>query len=102
MDIPIQGADKSPAGSPAQTSRKAPQERGGEGSFGAVLKESISEVNRLQQEADHAVQSLAAGQAGTLHETMIALEKADISFRLMMQVRNKILEAYQEIMRTQL
>jgi len=44
---------------------------------------------------------LIAGESKNLHETMIAMEKADISFRLMMGVRNKIIEAYQEIMRMQ-
>ena len=102
IDLSIQGPDKTPIGSPVQASKKTSEAQGGEASFGEVLKESISEVNRLQEEADGAVQSLASVQTTNLHETMIALEKADISFRLMMQVRNKILDAYQEIMRTQL
>jgi flagellar hook-basal body complex protein FliE len=69
--------------------------------FGTVLSDSLAEVNRLQTNADQAIQALATGQGGTLHDTMIALEKADLSFRLMMQVRNKIVEAYQEILRMQ-
>jgi flagellar hook-basal body complex protein FliE len=69
--------------------------------FGQVLRDSLAEVNRLQQEADTAVESLATGKGLSLHETMIALEKADLSFRLMMQVRNKIVEAYREIMSMQ-
>ena len=67
--------------------------------FTDVLKHSIEEANVLQNEADHAIQELASGQSKNLHETMILLEKAEISFKLMMQVRNKIVEAYQEIMR---
>lgn len=70
-------------------------------SFGEYLNESIEEVNKLQQEADKAIEDLAAGRNASLHETMIALEKADVSFKLMMQVRNKIIDAYHEIMRMQ-
>jgi len=70
-------------------------------SFRKILKESIEGVNRLQSEADISIEQLVAGNTKNLHETMIALEKADISFRLMMEVRNKIIEAYHEIMRMQ-
>lgn len=72
-----------------------------EKSFGEVLKTSLKEVNQLQKEADLAVRELAAGNTKDIHQTMIALEKADISFQFMMQVRNKIIAAYQEIMRMQ-
>ena len=58
-------------------------------------------MNDLQQKADQAIQQLVGEGKGDLQETMIALEKADVSFRLMMQIRNKVLEAYQEIMRMQ-
>ena len=70
-------------------------------SFGAVLAESLAQVNALQHEADQAIRELAAGGSATLHETMLALDKADLSFRLMMQVRSKIVEAYQEVLRMQ-
>lgn len=73
-----------------------------EKSFSEILKNSIGEVNRLQQEADLAVQDLAVGKRKDIHETMIALEKAEVSFQLMMQVRNKIIGAYEEIMRMQI
>jgi flagellar hook-basal body complex protein FliE len=69
--------------------------------FGQVLKESLSQVNTLQHEADQAIQSLASGGTTTLHDTMLAIQKAELSFKLMMQVRNKIVEAYQEVLRMQ-
>src|SRR5713101_5436539 len=69
--------------------------------FADVLKSSLDEVNRLQQSADAAITALATGDKMSLHDTMIAMEQADVSFRLMMQVRNKIVDAYQEIMRIQ-
>jgi flagellar hook-basal body complex protein FliE len=69
-------------------------------SFGDVLKESISKVDSLQKEADRAIQEMAAG-SGDIHNAMIAMEKASISFQMMMQVRNKIVSAYEEVMRMQ-
>lgn len=72
--------------------------KGGAGpSFGEVL----AQVNRMQLEADAAIRDFATGGRTTLHETMIALEKADLSFRLLMQVRNKIVQAYEQVMRMQ-
>jgi flagellar hook-basal body complex protein FliE len=73
----------------------------GAGSFGAALQESIEKANKLQNEADAAIQGLASGQANNIHDAMIAIEKANISFNLMLQVRNKLLAAYEEVMRTQ-
>ncbi|HEV7731439.1 MAG TPA: flagellar hook-basal body complex protein FliE [Candidatus Binatia bacterium] len=70
-------------------------------SFGDVLKDSLASVNDLQHQADRAITDLATGGPTSLHDTMLALEKADLSFRLMMQVRNKIVEAYQEVVRMQ-
>ena len=67
--------------------------------FATALSSSIAEVNQAQVSADKAAQQIAAGETKNLHETMIKLEEADISLRLMVQVRNKAVEAYQEIMR---
>jgi flagellar hook-basal body complex protein FliE len=73
----------------------------GQGSFATVLKDALQEVDQLQRKADAAITSFASGDKASLHDTMIAMEQADVSFRLMVQVRNKIVEAYQEIMRIQ-
>ncbi|MCD6184882.1 MAG: flagellar hook-basal body complex protein FliE [Deltaproteobacteria bacterium] len=70
-------------------------------SFGKILTDSLVEVNKLQKEADKASSDLVTGKETDIHNTMIAIEKADISFRLMMQVRNKIVAAYEEIKRMQ-
>lgn len=78
------------------------KDKSGDKSFGEVLKQSINEVNELQQEADQAIKELTTGENISIHQTMIALEKADISFKLLMQVRNKLVEAYQDVMRMQL
>jgi flagellar hook-basal body complex protein FliE len=73
----------------------------GAGSFGDFLKDAISTVNDLQKQSDQEVQKIMAGESQDLHTTVIAMQKADLSFQMMMQVRNKIVAAYQEIMRTQ-
>ena len=65
------------------------------------MKGSIAEVNEVQLAADRAAEQIAAGETKNLHGAMIKLEEADISLRLMVQVRNKAVEAYQEIMRMQ-
>ena len=69
--------------------------------FSKTLAESLGKVNDLQQEADDAIEGLVSGKSQNIHETMIAVGKADIAFRMTMQVRNKIVEAYQEVLRMQ-
>lgn len=67
--------------------------------FSKFLGEMIEKVNSSQVESDKAVQQLVTGETKSLHEVMIAMEKASISFQFVTQVRNKAVEAYQEIMR---
>ncbi|MBU0729250.1 MAG: flagellar hook-basal body complex protein FliE [Proteobacteria bacterium] len=74
----------------------------GESGFGDMLKNSIDSVNQKMQEAETSVAGLVSGQHSNIHETMIAMEKANISFRLMTKIQNKVVNAYQEIMRLQL
>jgi flagellar hook-basal body complex protein FliE len=74
----------------------------GETSFGEHLREQIEEVNDLQIEADQSIDDLVTGRSDDIHATMIALQKADISFRLLMSVRNKLMDAYDEVMRMQI
>lgn len=93
--IPVRGIGE---GTPATGATAA---AGAGGQFANVLKDSLSEVNRLQQKADASITALATTGKASLHDTMIAMEEASVSFKLMMQVRNKIVEAYQEVMRIQ-
>ena len=74
---------------------------GHSGSFATLLQQSLERVDGLQHEADAAARAFALGQAPSVHDTMIAMEKADLSLRLTTKVRNKVVEAYQEIMRMQ-
>ena len=68
---------------------------------GKFFSELVSKVNDIQIQSDKSIQDLASGENKNLHEVMIAVEKSSISFQFMSQVRNKALEAYQEVMRMQ-
>jgi flagellar hook-basal body complex protein FliE len=69
--------------------------------FLETLETAMDQVQQLQSQADAKVESLLKGNGTDIHSAMIAVEKADLSFQLMMQVRNKIVQAYQEISRLQ-
>jgi len=68
-------------------------------SFGVVLDQLVAEVSAKQSVAGDAVAGLLGGQPVPLHQAMIALEEASVSFQLMVEVRNKLMESYQELMR---
>ena len=70
-------------------------------SFGEVLKDAIKDVNQLQKQSDEEIQKLMTGEVNDVHTALLAVQKADLSFQMMMQIRNKIVQAYQEIMRMQ-
>lgn len=73
----------------------------GGASFAETLKQAIDQVNDLQKSSDKAAQNLATGRSDNVADVMIAAEKADIALRVMVQVRNKVLDAYNEIMKMQ-
>ena len=70
-------------------------------SFSSFLKQSINDVNKLQHQANQAGQDLALGKVDNVHEVMIAAQKAKLSIDLTTKVSNKVVGAYQEIMRLQ-
>ena len=70
-------------------------------SFTDMLLNSMNKVNELQNEANVAIEKLAAGKNKNLHETMLAVEQADIAFKTMNQIRTKVIDAYKEVMRMQ-
>jgi len=101
-DLPIiPPSPVNPGEFPAVTAGASSPGASGE-TFVATLKDALAKINEAQSQADVSVQSLLTGHSTNLHETMIALQKADVSFQLMLQVRNKIVGAYEEIMRMQL
>lgn len=81
----------------------APQATEGNGSsFWNSLQEALGQVNMLQQEASFSAQQLAVGAQDYLHNTMIAYEKANLALQLTIEIRNRLVESYQEIMRMQM
>lgn len=84
-----------PASAPASVGRPS------EGTFSSLLGRMISEVSNKQQVAGQAVSQMQSGGPVSLHQAMIAMEEASVSFTLMTEVRNKLLESYQELMRMQ-
>jgi flagellar hook-basal body complex protein FliE len=71
------------------------------GDFSSVLKDAMEQVDTFQAQANQKVGELLGGGDVDVHSAMIAVEKADLSFQLMMQVRNKVVQAYQEVARMQ-
>ncbi len=65
------------------------------------LKSAIGKVNDAEMEAGRAIDTLMTGETQDVHRTMVALQQADVSFQLMMQIRNKLVAAYEEIQRMQ-
>jgi flagellar hook-basal body complex protein FliE len=90
--LPIEGIETGQSLTTAKTTTTR------ETGFGDRLKKAISEVNELQQEADQAMEDVTLGKIG-IHEGMLAITEADLSLRLLVQVRTKIMEAYKEISR---
>lgn len=89
-----------PAALPPRTLAPVPFPSQG-GNFLTYLKQAVGEVDAMQQNVGQEIKQLVGEGKGDLQETIIAMERADVSFRLMMQIRNKVLDAYQEIIRMQ-
>jgi flagellar hook-basal body complex protein FliE len=87
----------------AETRKRAdlgtPASSEGGSSFMEHLKSGLAEVNEMQKRADSMAMDLASGKNDNLHETMLATTQAELTFNLMVQLRNRALEAYQEVMR---
>ncbi len=70
-------------------------------SFAESLKSAVHQVNELQRVSDSKMEALATGENKNIPEVMLAVEKADIALKMLVQVRNKVIDAYQEVMRMQ-
>ena len=66
-----------------------------------LLKEGLADVNKGMRESDKASMDLATGKSSNIHETMLAVSKAELGFNMLVQMRNKAIEAYQDVMRMQ-
>jgi len=69
--------------------------------FGGILKDAMQKVGSLSDEASRSVESFLSGEGEDLHKTMLATQRADLAGELFLQVRNKVVAAYQEVMRMQ-
>jgi flagellar hook-basal body complex protein FliE len=69
--------------------------------FSDILKKSLDEVNKLQDKADDSIKGIASGKMDNIQDAVMAIEKADISMKLLTEIRNKAIKAYEEIMRMQ-
>ena len=73
----------------------------GQVSFADMLKDAVGKVNTMQKTADTKMEQLATGRTDNIQDVMVATEQADIAMRLMVNIRNKVIDAYQEIMKMQ-
>jgi flagellar hook-basal body complex protein FliE len=94
----IKGIEAIPEPFGGSTVKRASQ---GDQGFSDVLKNAVEAVNSMQHEAGRLEDAVAKGENVNIHQAVIAGEKAGLSFRLLMQVRNKMIDAYQEVMRMQ-
>jgi flagellar hook-basal body complex protein FliE len=90
----------SPGALPASPASAAPA-RAAEVPFARVIQEVLAGAGAQQVQADQAVRELAMGRADSIHNVMLAVAKADLTFRLILEIRNRLTEAYLEIMRMQ-
>jgi flagellar hook-basal body complex protein FliE len=74
----------------------------GEVGFGDLLKQALQEVNQASAQADGEARNLMTGESADMHTAMLAVQKADLSFQMMMAVRSKLIDAYREVMRMQM
>jgi flagellar hook-basal body complex protein FliE len=86
---------------PESAGTARPAEKAGKASFADTLKGFASHVDQQLKGANQMADEFAVGKRFDLHEIMVATEKADLSLRLLMQIRNKLLDVYQEVMRMQ-
>jgi flagellar hook-basal body complex protein FliE len=85
---------------PVALKNNANLKSGNQTGFGTVIKDAVDRVNGMERDANQSIVDLLNGKAD-IHETMINLQKVDISMRLLLKIRNKAVEAYREIMRMQ-
>jgi flagellar hook-basal body complex protein FliE len=97
LNNPINTLGTQVGGASATQSSGVAGAAGGSGDFSKVLMDSIGEVNRLQSEASDATQKFATGQSTNVAEVMVAVQKADIAYSTLMEIKNKLMDAYNEI-----
>ncbi|EIJ81503.1 flagellar hook-basal body complex protein [Bacillus methanolicus PB1] len=99
ISFPLTAHILKPEGKKAPTHTYTPYEA--QQKFAAVLKEQIEKINKAQNQSDLMTEKLARGENVDLHQVMIASQKASITLQATIEIRNKVIEAYQEVMRMQ-
>ena len=86
---------------PPTAARDAGGSQGGDSAFATLIRNLVDDTNSQHSLADDAVRELMTGQTDNLHDVVLQAAKADLSFRLLMEIRNRLIDSYQEIMRMQ-
>jgi len=97
MPVSISAISAVPAASPLAASVESRR-----GVFSQVLESALSSVQNVREQSTEAVEKFLKGEGGELHTTVLATQRAELAFQLFLQVRNKVVDAYQEIMRMQM
>lgn len=84
-----------------QVAQSSPQQDSGRAPFADLIKEFVADTGMEQAEAHQSVKDLVSGEANNIHEVVLTASEAEIAFRLMMEVRNRLISSYQEIIRMQ-
>ena len=92
----------SPVSGPAKTGLGGGAGAEGDLNFGDLLKQALQEVNQASAQAEDEARNLMVGESADMHTAMLAVQKADLSFQMMMAVRSKLIDAYREVMRMQM
>lgn len=100
MSSPISGIGSIMA--PGAIQAPAPAGAKGPGGFQNLFEKAVSQVDGLRANANQAVEQFLSGETDELHGTVLATQKAELAFELFLQVRNKVVQAYQEVMRMQM
>ena len=97
---PLQPSSIQPIGNPIDLGGAAPAS--GSGEFSSILQGAIDQVEGASNNANQSVQQFLSGDGDDLHSTVLAVQRASLEFDMLMQVRNKVVSAYQEVMRMQM
>jgi len=97
---PIQPSSIQPIEAPLEIGGAAPSTGGGE--FSNILQGAIAQVEGASNNANQSVQQFLSGDGEDLHSTILSVQRASLEFDMLMQVRNKVVSAYQEVMRMQM
>lgn len=97
----IQSINSLPTGLPATQSTTGIEKSAGSDGFSSLMKDAVESIDSTQKQADEEIAKAVTGESPDIHKTIIALQTADLKFQLGLQVRNKLVGAYEEIMRMQ-